>query len=40
MDKPRLQAILDMGYPEEDMLDMLWNWEMPEMQGERDKGMS
>ena len=39
MDKPRLQTILDMGHPEEDMLDMLWNWEMPKMQWKRYKGM-
>jgi hypothetical protein len=39
MDKPRFQAILDMGYPEEDVLDMLWDWEMPEMRRKWDKGM-
>jgi hypothetical protein len=39
MDKRRFQAILDMEYPEEDVLDMLWNWEMSEMRWKRYKGM-
>jgi hypothetical protein len=39
MDKPRFQAFLNMGYSEEDVLDVLWNWKMPEMRGKRDKNM-